>query len=352
MQRFKNFLLPLVLLICTTAIFAQTNLELPRNYQYAYDIAQTRSLTGLPGKNYWQNTAHYKIDVNFDPVTLLVSGTESIEYINNSPDTLHNVAFKLYPNLYKKGVPRDMSIAPEDLTDGVQLKNVYFNTNPLDSLAIRINGTNMNLRKTEILPGAMATFKLDFSYTLNRGSHIRTGAVDESSAFIAYFFPRISVYDDIDGWNRNPYLGSQEFYNDFCDFSVNITVPKNFVVWATGDLTNCQDVLQEKYCKRLQEAEASDQTIDIIDSADLADKAGITKNNAFHTWHFEATNVTDFVFAISDHYLWKSTSVQVDASSLQRTRVDVAFNPAHKDFYEVVDFARKTVDYMSYRFPK
>lgn len=352
MQHIKKSLLFICFLSGNAGLWAQVNLDLPRNYQYAYDVAHTRSLTGEPGKNYWQNTASYTIQVTFDPVSLLLSGTETIIYTNNSPDTLRNTQFKLYPNLYKKGVARDMAIQPEDLSDGVSIKNIFFNEQALDSTAARINGTNMALRKTEILPGTKAVFKMDFSYTLNRGSHIRTGAVDESSAFIAYFFPRISVYDDIDGWNRNPYLGSQEFYNDFCDFSVQVTVPKNFIVWATGDLTNCRDVLKEKYCKRLAAAETGDNVIDIIDSADIAQKESITRNNATNTWHFEAKNVTDFAFATSDHYLWKSTSVVVDSATGRRTRVDVAFNPEHRDFYEVIDFARKTVDYMSHRFPK
>ena len=70
---------------------------------------------------------------------------------------------------------------------------------------------------------------------------MRTGQVDSGSAFIAYFFPRVAVYDDVDGWNKYPYRGSEEFYNDFCNFKASITVPKNFVVWATGDLQNAEE---------------------------------------------------------------------------------------------------------------
>jgi hypothetical protein len=122
-------------------------------------------------------------------------------------------------------------------------------------------------------------------------------------------------------------------------------------VWATGNLTNCSEVLNETYCQRLQTAEKQDGVINIIDSADLQQK-NITKQNAFNTWKFSATDVCDFAFAISDHYMWKSTSLEVDAATKRRTRVDAVFNPTHKDYYEVVDFGRKTVWAMSYVFPR
>ncbi|MBS1731543.1 MAG: M1 family metallopeptidase [Bacteroidetes bacterium] len=352
MTQFKKFAFYIFLFLVPGFLLAQDSLILPRNFKDAYEMNHTRDINGTPGINYWQNKAVYKINVHYDPVTRLVSGTETIIYTNNSPDTLKNTLFKLYPNLYEKGSIRDMPIDPQDLSDGVSIKEIMLNSVLLKNKSWRINGTNMTLRKTNLLPHSTNTFQLSFSYILNKNSHIRTGEVDEGSAFIAYFFPRIAVYDDIDGWNQNPYVGSQEFYNDFCNFSVDITVPKNFIVWATGTLSNCNQVLKEKYCKRLNKAETSDQIDYIIDSADLLNKNEITKNNDFNTWHFDAEHVTDFVFATSDHYLWKSTSLIVDSLTGRRTRVDVAFNPAHKDFYEVMDFAKKTVEYMSFRFPK
>ena len=98
MQHIKKSLLFICFLSGNAGLWAQVNLDLPRNYQYAYDVAHTRSLTGEPGKNYWQNTASYTIQVTSDPVSLLLSGTETIIYTNNSPDTLRNTQFKLYPN--------------------------------------------------------------------------------------------------------------------------------------------------------------------------------------------------------------------------------------------------------------
>ena len=180
---------------------------------------------------------------------------------------------------------------------------------------------------------------------------MRTGAIDSSAWFVAYFFPRIAVYDDLDGWNRHPYLGTQEFYNDFCDFKTAITVPKDYIVWATGDLTNCAEVFTPTYCQRIAMAEKSDGITTIIDSMDL--KAGnITMQKPENTFRFDAKNVTDAVFAISKQYLWKSSSLIVDKSTGRRTRVDAVFNPRHHDYLEVVDFARKTVESMSFQFPR
>jgi Peptidase family M1 domain len=332
---------------------AQAPLPVPRNIRQAYDKG-TRTVTGAPGPHYWENHADYSIKVSFDPRTRLVSGTESITYNNSSPDTLRQLLFKLYPNLYKKGAQRMMPIKPDDLSDGVTITNLNVEGQPkpagTPSGRRGADGTDMFISIPALTPGQQTHVSLGFSYTLNKTSHIRTGQVDSGSFFIAYFFPRIAVYDDIDGWNRIPYLGPQEFYNDFCNFSVDITVPGDYQVWATGDLTNRQQVLADVYNQRIDQANTGDATVTVIDSTDLARK-GITRNADSNTWKFQASNVTDFVFALSDHYMWKASSLVVDPQTGRRTRVDAVFNPVHKDFFEVVDFARTTVSSMSYIFP-
>ena len=224
-------------------LFAQQSLPVPVNIQSLYNKG-TKSQDGKPGDKYWQNTASYDIDINFNPSTLLIAGTEKVVYINKSPDTLYNIIFKLYPNLYKKGAERAAKIESEDIGEGMTVDKVNITNSPV--LTYSLDGTNMNVTIPPLLPKDSIIFNIGFHYTLNKGSHIRTGQVEPDAGFIAYFFPRIAVYDDIDGWNKNKYLGTQEFYNDFCSFNVSVTVPKNFVVWATGDLTNCNEVLDPK----------------------------------------------------------------------------------------------------------
>ena len=339
----------LLLVICNV-IKAQVKLPVPLNVQQLYEKGY-RSMDGRPGKNYWQNTADYTIAVNYNPFTRLVSGTEEITYVNNSPDNLNEIIFKLYPNIYKKGSIRDMPVDPSDLTDGVNIERMEIDGMVKEENQLSISNTNMTVSGVNLPSKQTIKISIYFSYTLNKTSHIRTGEIEDGAAFIAYFFPRIAVYDDLDGWNLNPYMGSQEFYNDFCNFNVSITVPTNYLVWATGDLQNCSDVLTNKYCERLNNAEKKDDIIFIVDENDLK-QGGITKNNASNTWKFNATNVIDFAFAVSDHYVWNSTSLVVDKNSGRRTRVDAVFNIKHKDYFEVIDIARKTVELMSYQFPK
>jgi Peptidase family M1 domain len=349
----KIYLPFLLCLLQFNLCIAQSSLPVPLNIRQAFDKG-TRMATGEPGPHYWQNKADYSIKVNFDPATRLVSGSESIVYSNNSPDTLRQLLFKLYPNLYKKGAQRMMTILPEDVTDGVAVTNLVIDGEAPDKITGSsrrpASGTDMPVRIAALNPGQRIQVSLDFAYTLNKTSHIRTGEVDSGAYFIAYFFPRIAVYDDIDGWNRNPYLGTQEFYNDFCHFSVAITLPGDYLAWGTGNLVNREEVLTDKYNRRIDAANTGDATVTIIDTGDLALR-DITRHADSLTWKFVADSVTDFVFAVSNHYIWKASSLIVDPATGRRTRADAVFNPVHKDFYEVIDFARKTVQDMSYRFP-
>ena len=337
-----------VLLMLSFQLVAQESLPVPGNIQNVYKTG-TRNPDGKPGGKYWQNTANYDIAASLDPATLLLKGAETITYTNNSPDTLFEIVFKLYPNIFKKGAEREMTIPAEDIGEGMVIDGISVANSPV--LTYSIDGTNMRVTIPPMLPKQNIVFDIKYHYSLNKGPGIRTGQVEENAAFVAYFFPRIAVYDDIDGWNRYQYVGTQEFYNDFCNFKASVTVPKDFVVWATGDLVNCNEVFNEKYCSRIKQAEESDSVINIIDSTDLA-TGNITANNSSNTWLFEANNVTDFVFATSNHYIWKSCSLVVDSVTGRRTRADAVFNPKHKEYYEVINYNRKTLQAMSYTFPK
>jgi hypothetical protein len=343
--------IPLTLALLWSAIsFAQTTLTVPLNLQATYNKG-TRTTSGAPGKNYWQNKADYTIKVNFNPQSRVLDGTVDIIYTNNSPDTLTQVWFKLYPNLFKKGSIRNMPVKPEDITDGVKIKKLSIDQQDQDTSKLTIEGTNMIVKVPALLPKQTMHFNVAYNYILNKTSHIRTGQVDSGAFFIAYFFPRVAVYDDIDGWNQNPYRGSEEFYNDFCHFNAEITVPGNYQVWATGNLTNPNQVYTDRYVKRISDAGLSDKVTDIISESDLKE-GNISPHNATNTWKFEADSVTDLAFATSNHYLWKASSLVVDAKTGRRTRVDAVFNSNHKDYFEVINYARKTVETMSYTFPK
>ena len=326
---------------------AQTSLPTSKNVVNAYHNG-TRTTNGNPGKKYWQNTADYHLNISFNPETRALQGVENIDYINNSPDTLHQIVYKLYPSLYKKGSQRMMTINDSDIGEGVVIDSIT--SNSINTNHTETDGTNWFIKSVNVFPGAKVHFVIRYHYTLNKGSHIRTGEIEPGADFIAYFFPRIAVYDDIDGWNTNPYLGTQEFYNDFCHFNINISVPENYAVWCTGNLVNGKEVLSDEIFKRLETAEHSDNIITVIDSSNIANNQ-VTQHKPTLTWHYEAADVTDVAFAVSNHYLWQSTSVVVDKSNGRRTRVDAVFNPKHNDYFNVIDYARKTVEAMSFTFP-
>lgn len=326
--------------------------ELPITRNMTQALHQkTRSKSGKPGQNYWQNSANYTIKVKFNPLNREIKGSVTIDYSNNSPDTLSTLVLKLYPNLYQGNAMRNTAISTADLSQGVQISSTLFQGKTLDSNSRIISGTNLYLKGCQVLPGQQAQLQLNYTYTLNKGSFIRTGQVDTGAFFIAYFFPRLAVYDDIDGWNVYPYAGKEEFYNDYGNFSAEITVPGNYQVWATGALHNPKDVYQPKYAQRIAQAEKEDTVTDIITANDLKN-GPITANHQYNTWKFEAEKVTDFAFAISNHYVWKATSVLVDSVNKRRSRVDAVFNPEHQVYSPVVTYAGKTVALMSHHFPK
>ncbi len=356
MQNLKLFPLVILALFISGVAFPQTEgLYIPLNIQKAYQ-KKTRDINGNPGMVYWQNRADYKIDVKVDPRTRVVSGSETITYYNNSSDTLKELVFHLFPNLYKKGNSRDFEIEPDDETEGVIIEKMDINGFDINTsfqnrrLTFTHSGFSLRL-KNLFYPGTSNKINISWHYTENRRSHIRTGMVDSSSFFIAYFFPRIAVYDDIDGWNRFDYTGGVEFYNDFGDFDVSIKVPKNYVVWATGLLKNPEEVLNEKYLKRYQAAVNSNVMVRVIDSTDLKFR-DFTKPNSFNIWQYKAENVTDFAFGTSNHYLWDAVSLLVDKEKNRKVIIDVAYNKDSKDFYSVLKFAQQAIEYMCNVFPK
>jgi len=316
----------------------------------------TRDETGKPGKNYWENHGDYNIHVSFDPSTQLLEGKETISYENNSPDTLKEIIIRLYPDLYKKGVVRLSHIAEKDLGEGVHIESFKIGDETISDFHDRRKAFHQNTLlyvrpNEEILPHSKTTFEISWNYKVNTGSPVRTGMVDSTSYFIAYFFPRVSVYDDVDGWDNWSYNGSQEFYNDFGNFNVEISVPKKYVVWATGDRENPRDNFSENVLGKIKKASASTDIIHVIDSTDYL-KNDVLKNDANGIWKFSAINVTDFAFALSDHYLWDASSVLVDSSTGRRTMAEAAYNPIHKNYFDVANQAHQTVYLTSHFYPK
>lgn len=339
-----------MLCVCTASLL-QAQLYVPLNVQRAQDT-HTRTTTGQPGKDYWQNRGDYDLVIKFNPHSKLLEGTESIVYYNNSPDTLDRLIISLYPDYYKKGVLRLWTIGPDDENEGVKINSIVINGSS-DVQGYNEETNFIALPSSYILPHSRSVVQISWSYHVNAGSDNRTGQIDKTSFFLAYTFPRIAVYDDIDGWNTHTYNGLQEFYHDFGNFNADITVPKNYCVWATGTLMNPNEVFTKQIQQNLNTVNRSDSVMYIITKEDAQNKK-VTQQNKWNTFRFHAENVTDFAFALSDHYVWLSSSLKVDPSSKNnegRVRIDAVYNPEHKDYERVASIARSAIDIMSNTYP-
>ncbi|NWF51143.1 MAG: M1 family metallopeptidase [Ignavibacteriaceae bacterium] len=335
------------------SLFAQQDYFIPRNIQKAFEN-KTRSVDGKPGENYWQNSSDYKIKVLIDLKSNLLKGSEKIIYYNNSPDTLKNIVIRTYQDLTKKGNPRDFTLNAELINDGVIIEKLSVGGEQADFESQNYGryGTNIFYRLSKpILPKSRVDVEVDWNFELPENQLPRMGKYDSTTFFMAYWYPQISVYDDIDGWDRFDYKGQVEMYNDFANFDVEISVPNNFGVWSTGILLNPDEVLLPEFVEKYKLANSSDQVIKIITKEDYSKGKVFASNSELNVWKFRAEYVPDFAFAFSDHYLWDGVSLIVDNESGRRSFICAAYNENSKDFYDVALIARNTIEYFSNEMP-
>jgi hypothetical protein len=337
-------ILSVIFCVALLSANAQT-LTMPPDVSQAY-AKGTRSLSGKPGKKYWENHGHYNISVTIAPPDRTVSGVEEITYFNNSPDTLHSLNMKLIVNVHLN--PGRSGVV--DPKDGLKVDNIQVNgvKAPWDNSTATTTNQMVAL-SSPLMPHDSVKLNISWHYQLSKRQG-RDGVIDSTSFYVAYFYPRVSVYDDYRGWDTQPHTGSLEFYNDFNDYKLSVTVPKNFIVWSTGTLQNPTQVLQPEFAKKLQESMTSDSTIHIATVQDIANK-NITAQNATNTWVWTATNITDVAFGISDHYDWDAASVVVDDKTQRRTAVQAAFADSSNDFHHYVQFARNSLYWFSRNLP-
>lgn len=337
----------IALLFLAQNSFAQ-ELYMPRNIKEAY-AKGTRSQDGKSGKNYWQNHGKYTMDISVDPKTKLVSGTETIVYENNSNDTLRNLAIRFVNNLHKPSSPRSGTVSDDFLSNGLTITSLKIGDDVYKEDA-KGWGTVGNVKMNKpILPHSKATIYIDWNYPLSKESG-REGQIDETTFFVAYSYPRVSVFDDYNMWDRLPHTDRQEFYNDFNDYSYTVKVPKNYVVYATGDLLNPDEVLQPEFSTRLKKSYVTDEILHIANETEL--KSGVvTKQNDWNVWKFEAKNISDVCFGLSDHYLWDASSVLVDKKTNRRASVQAAYDVKGTDFVNSVKNNQYALDFFSNSWP-
>ena len=330
------------------------SLYLPREIQQALE-KKTRTLSGKPGEAYWQNRADYSISVKLVTETGKIEGEETVVYRNNSPDSLRKLVFRLYPNLYKKGNPRQFPLPEEDLTEGMSIDFLKIGEETFavneEKKKVRHTPTNLVVYLVQpIPPGANCCIEFRWHFTLPRKRPVRMGQYGNSEFFVAYWYPQVAVYDDVNGWDMREYTGTTEFYNDFNNYDVRITLPGDYVVWATGKLQNAEEVLRAEVVRRYRQALVSDTVVHIITPQDYREGRP-TLPGSQHTWHFVAKNVSDFSFATSNHYNWDGVSLVVDTRTGRRVLTDVAYPDSATHYEEAALFARATVEYLSFQLP-
>ncbi len=339
----------LLFLFCLSSLgtLKSQELFLPRNLAKLY-ASGTRTMSGAPGPHYWQNRASYNIKVNVQPISRRLTGSETITYYNESPDTLKTLVIKINADLYKKGGQRAFDLSPTDiLGDGVSISKILVEGKSVPDSMRQRNGSILTLKmKKPLLPRSETELEIDWTYILPAGSDApRTCVCDKTTWFVAYWYPQIAVYDDLHGWNTTPYNGLQEFYNDFNDYDVTIEVPRKMMVWATGELQNPEKVFKDQVLKKYRKAHESDSVIRIWSEKDM--KLGkVLQGGSKLIFHYKANAVPDFAFGASDHFNWDATSLNIPGTD-RRTLVSAAYYTESKDYKDVADIARDAIHLMS-----
>jgi hypothetical protein len=312
---------------------AQTNAGLPEQVSAAaYDPAAlfapgfygdvhlaTRSADGAPSPAYWQNRADYTLAVKLDTAGNEIQGTDIIRYTNNSPDSLHSLWLYLEQQTYRPDARSNYytAFAGGGHTDGYRLESVKIRQGTvLTDADTVITDTRLQIRLKQPLAGhgGQITVEIRYHYVVpgdfgNRTDYTatRNGKIYE----IAQWYPRMCVYDDRQGWNTLPFLGSGEFYCEYGDFDYRVTVPWDMIVAGSGELQNPQEVLTAKEQSRLNAARSSDATVMIRDIAEVGDPGSRPVHTGVLTWHFKMFNTRDVAFGASRAYIWDAARVNL-----------------------------------------
>ena len=297
---------------------------------YTKNATETRSASGQPGTKYWQNRADYTLNATLNEQSNEIVGSEILTYTNNSPDKLGFLWMNLDQNLFKKD-SRGNAIIPlkgsrngakgQDFDGGFKIKSVKM----IASIAGKIIETDLKFTITDTrmqvqLPqelaanGASIKIKTEFSFVSPIYGSDRTGILDTKNGkifTIAQWYPRMCVYDDVRGWNTNPYLGAGEFYLEYGDFDINITAPTSHIVVCSGELQNPTEVYTVEQQKRWSEAKLSDKTVIIRAADEVTNPASRPSGKSNLTWKFRMKNTRDVSWASSSSFIIDASKINL-----------------------------------------
>jgi hypothetical protein len=243
-------------------------------------------------------------------------GRGTVRYFNRSPDTLPDVWMHLHQNLFAPGAPRNEAVPA---TAGMELTRVAVQGSVIQAIppaqlarsaggGYVVDATRLRIRLPRpLLPGDSVDLDFQWAFTVPPDGAPREGT-DGEIFMIAYWYPQVAVYDDVNRWHVDPYLGTSEFYMGYADYDVELTVPDGWLIGGTGTLANSAEVLSPETRARLDRARRSADVVHVVSDADRgAGRATTRGQNRKLTWRFRAPNVRDFAFGASDQYLWDAT---------------------------------------------
>ena len=338
----RKFNLITLLLLLISFVNAQENLNNSKFKQLHEELPTPnvyRTASGAPGHEYYQQKADYEINVELDEKNNIIRGNETIIYTNNSPDILNYLWIQLDQNVRAKNSHGQLTSTNKmnnKMSFG-SLKRMHdkmnfdggFNLEMVsnlygEKLTYKINETMMRIDLQKPLKkGQSFSFKIKYSYNINDRMKIggRSGyeyfKEEENAIYtIAQFFPRMAVYNEVEGWQNKQFLGRGEFTLPFGDYKVSITVPADHIVAATGELKNPSTVLSKKQIIRLEKAKKNYTDPVIIVTQEEAEENEKTKSEAKKTWIFEAENVRDFGWASSRKFIWDGMAVDISGKNV------------------------------------
>ncbi|MEM1122147.1 MAG: M1 family metallopeptidase [Bacteroidota bacterium] len=338
LTRFSTKRLGLVLSLALISVFlyAQKNINDNKFRQLGQELPTPnsyRNAAGAPGHEYWQQQADYKMSIEIDDNQQRLYGEETITYTNNSPDKLEYLWVQLDQNMRAADSDTYKS-RPNSIRDKMNMRQISALTPTFDggfkidyvqdangkALNYTVNRTMMRIDLAQPLASKGSyTFKIKWWYNINNTQEMggRSGyenfPEDDNNVYvIAQYFPRMCVYDDKEGWQNKQFLGRGEFALPFGNYEVEIKVPADHLVAATGELQNSKDVLSKAQRKRLETAKNESVQPVTIATLEEADERMKGKSDKTKTWKFKADNVRDFAFATSRRFIWDALGVKLD----------------------------------------
>lgn len=341
------------------------------NAEHAFDPlplpapTEARLASGAPGPGYWQQRADYAIDVTLDAEARAIRAAARITYTNNSPAALDHVWLHLEQNAYRPdslgavaGNPDGgLGGVPAGFVGGMEIQSISVGGAPAP---IHVYDTVARVDlPTEIAPrGGQTTLDVAWTFSIPENGSDRMGYedVEQGAIFLlAQWFPAVVKYDDVNGWNTLPYMSVGEFYTDFGDYEVSITVPHGHVVGATGVLQNSHEVLTDAQRERLERARASRETVVILGKDEVGTPGSRPPGDQPLTWKFRAENVRTFAWASSPAFIWDAAAVDGDArregGTLAMSLYPVEGSPLWEKSTEMLRFSIEHYNEKWFRYP-